>query len=157
MSIVNLGFQSIGLAQQEMSEEVEAELNKCNSPADLRRMVERKPEIVSAVADSLSPANIQLTRIMQRLQPKERNFKAFVAATRVEINDFWTALLALGATLQAEEKIIYKTLTYHKKIVEFIQSCCQSAHYSFDVLKCGQADCQIFKPIRLPMEVCIVL
>ena len=58
MSIVNLGLQSIGLARQEMSEEVEAELKKCNSLADLRRIAARKPEVVIATADSLSPVKI---------------------------------------------------------------------------------------------------
>ena len=87
MSIVNLGLQSIGLARQEMSEEMEAEFKKCKSFADLRRIAERKPEIVPATADSLSPVKILLTRILQRLQLKGTNFKTFVAATQEEIND----------------------------------------------------------------------
>ena len=28
--------------------------------------------------------------------------------------------------------------------------CCQSSHYTFDILKCGETTCTICSPIRLP-------
>ena len=31
--------------------------------------------------------------------------------------------------------------------------CCQSRHYSFDILKCGSSACEFCKPPRLPQEV----
>ena len=67
MAIVNFGLQSVGVAQQEMSDEVEAELKKCSSLADLRKLATRNSQIaiVSAVGDSLSPVKIQLTKIME--------------------------------------------------------------------------------------------
>ena len=41
----------------------------------------------------------------------------------------------------------------HPKILEFIEHCCKSGHYSFNILKCGEAACNICAPIRLPREI----
>ena len=41
----------------------------------------------------------------------------------------------------------------HQKIYSFIQHCCQSSHYTFDILKCGDNNCALCKPVRLPKEV----
>ena len=153
MSIVNLGLQSVGVARQQMGDEVEAELKKCSSLADLRKLAERNPQIVSAVRDSLSPVKIQLTKIMERLQLKGTNFKVFTAATKDDIDSFWAALLALDATLNFDHKITRHSLNDHAKVTEFILHCCQSSHYAFDILKCGKSDCKICKPVRLPKDV----
>ena len=124
-----------------MSDEVEAELKKCSSLADLRKLAKRNSQIVSAVGDSLSPVKIQLTKIMERLQLKGTNFKVFAAATKDDIDSFWAALLALDATLDLDHKVTrHSLINSHVKIVDFIMHCCQSSHYTFDILKCGSSD-----------------
>ena len=37
-------------------------------------------------------------------------------------------------------------------MLEFMEHCCQSRHYSFDILKCVSSACTICKPPRLPQE-----
>lgn len=37
--------------------------------------------------------------------------------------------------------------------LDFMSHCCQSRHYSFDILKCGSSACEFCKPPRLPQEV----
>ena len=41
----------------------------------------------------------------------------------------------------------------HSTVMEFITHCCQSSHYTFDILKCGKDDCTICKLIRLPLNI----
>ena len=41
----------------------------------------------------------------------------------------------------------------YEGIQKFFDHCCQVRHYSFCIKKCGQNDCDICKPIRLPREV----
>ena len=45
------------------------------------------------------------------------------------------------------------TINHHPQIVEFISHCCQSSHYTFDILKCGESTCDICTAIRLPLDV----
>ena len=113
-----------------MEEDVEAEITKCNSIANIAN---GKPEIIGQVADSLSPVKITLTKIIHRLQLKEKNFKTFSAATTEEIDDFWSALLVLDETL-TRKAVEHSS---HEKLKSFISHCCRSARYSFDILKCG--------------------
>lgn len=72
-----MGLQSVGLTRKLMEEDVEAEITKCNSIANIRKLANGKPEIIGQVADSLSPVKITLTKIIHRLQLKEKNFKTF--------------------------------------------------------------------------------
>ena len=155
MSILNMGLQSVGLARKLMEEDVEAEITKCNSIANIRKLANGKPEIIGQVADSLSPVKITLTKIIHRLQLKEKNFKTFSAATTEEIDNFWSALLVLDETLKWEDKITRKAVEHssHEKLKSFISHCCRSARYSFDILKCGNTTCELCKPVRLPSDI----
>ena len=54
MSVLNLGLQCIGLARDQMPDEFEKEVEKCNNLTELRNIASRKSGILSAVQDSLS-------------------------------------------------------------------------------------------------------
>ena len=60
MSVLNLGLQCIGLARDQMPDEFEMEVDKCNNLTELRNIASRKSGILSAVQDSLSPVKILL-------------------------------------------------------------------------------------------------
>jgi hypothetical protein len=47
--------------RQEMPEEFEADVRKCGSMADLRKIAESKPRFAAASLDSLSPVKVLLT------------------------------------------------------------------------------------------------
>lgn len=50
MAILNLGLQCVG-AREKMPEEFEKEVAKCNNLTELKKIAERKDQIVGAVKD----------------------------------------------------------------------------------------------------------
>ena len=67
MSILNLGFQSIGLMRKEADPQVEATISKCNNMKELRRAAEKTPELADAVLDSMSPVKVVISDVVRRL------------------------------------------------------------------------------------------
>lgn len=55
MSIVNLGLQCVGLMREKMTDEQEAAIASSNNLSQLRSVAEKKPEIKSAILDSIAP------------------------------------------------------------------------------------------------------
>lgn len=146
MAIINLGLQCVGLARAEMPQEFEDEVAKCNNLTNLRNRLSGKELIIQ---DSLSPVKILLCSIFNRLKLHDEFIHTFAAATGDELSEFWSAIISLDATLS--EKGVYRqeTIDKHAKVIEFIGHCCQSSHYTFDVLKCGEADCKICFPVSM--------
>ena len=149
MSVINLGLQCIGLARAEMPQRFEEEASKCNTLKELRRIAFRAEGFDVAVQDSLSPVKSLLTDILCRLQFNGNFLQAFSASSLSEISDFWSALLAIDSTLK--EDIQYTRMKFSEctKALQFIEHCCRSSHYAFDILKCGKSSCAICKPVRL--------
>ena len=130
MSVLNLGLQCVGLAIEKMPEEFEKEVAKCNSLNELRKIAERNVEIVGAVKDSISPVKILLINIScPRLRLKEKQILSYAAA---EISDFWSAIIALDATLEKGGRYMKSSIGEHTDISEFIHHCCRMGHYTFD-------------------------
>ena len=63
MSIFNIGLQAIALARREMPQEMEAEVEKCNSMKALRAVAKRNPSFKEASLDAIAPVKIVLTNI----------------------------------------------------------------------------------------------
>lgn len=150
MSILNLGLQCVGLARAQMPQEFEDEVAKCNNLSSLRNHLSGKELVVQ---DSLSPVKILLCSLFSRLKLHDEFIHTFASATDDELSDFWSTIISLDTTLS--EKGVYRqeTMDKHTKVLEFISHCCQSNHYTFDVLKCGKADCKLCLPVRLPLTV----
>ena len=157
MSIINLGLQSVGIARSSVGINVEVELKKCNSMSQLRKVAERDTTIIGSVQDSLSPVKILLNSIMTRLMLKETPFQTYTSATVPEIEEFWMSILELESTLTITEKLNKNNVDKYHNLCAFIQHCCSSSHYSFDILKCGSAECQFCSKPRLPMDVFVTL
>ena len=69
MSIVNLGLQSVGLVQKEMSLDAEKALKNCNSMKQVRSAGEQyKKEVAESIKQSIKLA----PDIMQRLEMKRK-------------------------------------------------------------------------------------
>ena len=64
MSILNLGFQSIGLMRKQVDKGLESTISKCNKMKQLRTAAEEKPELVYAVLDSMSPVKIDISDVI---------------------------------------------------------------------------------------------
>ena len=73
MSILNLGFQSIGLMRSEMSEPAEAALKNCNSIALLRKAGEPFNEIAKSLESTIS----LLSDVISHLQLKGKKFQVY--------------------------------------------------------------------------------
>ena len=150
MSVLNLGLQCVGLARQQMSDEFEKEVLKCNNLSELR---EHLTEMKLMVQESLSPVKALLCSIFSRLKVHDEILHTFQSATSNELSMFWSCIIAFDSTL--EEKGIYRkeTIKKHQRIVDFLSHCCQSSHYTFDILKCGKPECNICTEVRLPRAV----
>ena len=105
-----------------MPEEFEKEVAKCNSLNELRKIAERNVEVVGAIKDSLSPVKILLANIFSRLQ--EKQILLYAAATAAEINKFWSAVIALDATLEEGGRYVKSNIGEHTDISELIHHCC---------------------------------
>ena len=153
MSILNLGFQCVGLMRKRMSDEQEAAVLKCNNMKQLRKAAETDHELASAVLDSMSPVKILLSDIISRLKLKGNSLETFPSASNSGIKDMWETLHSIDTTLRFEDKHQKSSLPSHPLFQEFLSHCCQARHYSFCVKKCGSTDCNICLPPRLPSDV----
>ena len=63
------------------------------------------------------------------------------------------AIIALDSTLEKKGIFRKESISQHPQAVDFIKHCCQSSHYTFDILKCGKRNCKICAQVRLPFDV----
>ena len=65
----------------------------------LRKIAAKDPAFVAAVGDSLSPVKVLLTSTFMRLRHGDENIKCFSSATVEELDDFWTAVMAIDSSI----------------------------------------------------------
>ena len=95
MSILNLGFQSVGLMRSQMSDEAERALKNCNSVAKLRTSEESYKDDIKK---SLEPTITLLANIVQRLELKGKKFQVFSGAMEDDFQNFWEVLQTIDST-----------------------------------------------------------
>ena len=140
MSLLNIGLQCVGLMRAKMSEEFESAIQNCNNLQQLRKAAENRKEELSS---SLKPTTDLLHDVFTRLELKGEPFEPYEAATMEEIEEFWSVLLLLNATLTMNDTT--------KKLVS--KNCCVARHYSFQVKKCGVPTCHICKLVRIDSDI----
>ncbi len=148
MSIINLGFQSIGLMRTRMSEEAERELKNCNSLVQLRISGGKHKE---EIKKSLQAMISLLSDIVRRLELKKKKFEIFESASDDDILNFWELLQTVDSTLTRDDTT-KKNIKNKDDLKSFFDHCCQARHYSFSIKKCGEDSCAICKPVRMPKE-----
>ena len=153
MSILNLGFQSIGLMRKQVEEELESTISKCKNMKQLREAADKEPALVDAVLDSMSPVKIIISDVVRHLNLKGKSTEVFSAASGPEIKEVWNSLHSTDGTLNVGDKHQKASLTSHPSLKDFLSHCCQQKQYSFSVKKCGDTSCHICKPPRLPSEI----
>ena len=153
MSILNLGFQTVGLMRNQVDEASEAKIATCNNLKQLRQVAQSQPAFTEEVLDSIAPVKILLSDIITRLQLKGKPFGVYAAASEEEIEEVWNALHQIDSSLKYGDTYRKASLKSHPSLCEFISHCCQIRHYSFCVKKCGSSSCSICKPPRLPLDV----
>ena len=90
-----------------------------------------------------------LTDVFQRSYLKEK-FEAFTLS-ETDINKFSENIMLLDFAACLD--ITKASMKNYEGIQKFLDHCCQVRHYFFCVKKCGQHDCSVCKPNRLPREV----
>ena len=132
-----------------MSDDFESAMQNCNNLQQLRKAAESKRDKLSS---SLKPIIDLLHDVITRLELKGESFEVYKAATKEEIEGFWSVLLLIDATLTRDDTT--KQLVSKKPdICAFMKHCCQSCHYSFQVKKYGVGSCTICKPVCMSMDV----
>ena len=120
-----------------MSDEFEKEVAKCNTLTELRDNLQG---MENTVQDSLSPVKVLLCTLFSRLKFHNEFIHMFISATTDEQSQFWSAIIAPDSTLTENGVYRKETMDQHPTVMEFITHCCQSSHYTFDILKCGKDD-----------------
>ena len=150
MSLLNIGLQSIGLMRKQMNDEFEAAVAKCKNMKQLRAAAEKNPTIKDGTLDSIAPVKVLMSSVFHRLSLKEKKIESFAD---FEIEEFLSSIKSVDESVTADVKWVKAVLPEYLKIKAFIEHCCQLRHYSFCIKKCGETDCRICKPPRLPSDV----
>ena len=74
------------------------------------------------------------------------------AAIQGDIAEVWGKFNEIDPafTLSPNDKITHQKLT--PNILSFMKHCCHQRHYFFEIKKCGDEDCNICLPPRLPSD-----
>ena len=151
MSLLNIGLQCVGLMRAKTSDDFELAIKNCNNLQQLRQAC-GDSEKQCNVASSLKPPVDLLDEIFQRLELKGKAFEVYEAATKEEIEEFWSVLLLIDSTLTIDDTT-KNQIGKKIDVCGFIKHCCRARHYSFQVKKCGVPLCKICKPVRMDHNV----
>ena len=131
-----------------MGNEAEKFFEGCKNMKDLRM---NGGDYQHEIIETLKPAKQLMNTIMQRLELKEKSFQSFNSASKTELDDFWSILLTVEPLL-TKDNISKDTLKKFPSLFQFISHCCVFKKYAITIKKCGQKECSICKPVRMPME-----
>jgi len=153
MSVINFGLQLIGLSRRQLEDQVEEQdVRKCGSVSEVRELASKKPGLKESLMDSMSSVKVTLINVANRLEWKGRNFSVHVAATTESLTELWSTLKEINSEFNPlhTDKISRKTLSATLQL--YLKHCCRERHYFFDIKKCGDSNCNMCKPPRLPAE-----
>lgn len=148
MSIINLGFQCVGVMRRKMDDDFEKCISGCHSLKDLRNKCVQFKDVV---VESLSQPKDLLGSMIRRLQLYEQYFNTFQSASDSEIEAFWEILLTVDGLLTREDTT-KASLQKLPVLNQFISHCCVFKKYSITIKKCGKSGCSMCKPIKMPFE-----
>ena len=149
MSLLNIGLQCVGLMRVKMSDEFESAVQNCNNLQQLRKAADVRRDELSS---SLKPTVDLLHDVFTRLELKGEPFEMYEAASDDEIEEFWSVLLLIDASL-TRENTTRKHISKKSDICVFLKHCCKARHYSFQIKKCASLSCTICKPVRMNSDV----
>ncbi|XP_065895962.1 uncharacterized protein [Dysidea avara] len=153
MSTLNLGLQCVGFMREKLDDHFEDEVKKCNNLKQLRDTAKKIPGFSKDVSDSISHTRVLLTQIMERLQLKDEKIKVVSAASDDEIELMWSYLHTIDDSLSSGVTLQKEALDKKPQLKAFIDHCCRTRKYMFQIKKCGSISCCICKPPKLPTEI----
>ena len=144
MSVINLGFQSVGVMRSKGSDDFEASIHNCNSLKELRTACTSPRDL----SQCLHPATDLLNSILHQLELEGKAFDTYDAADDNEIEAFWEVLQQVDETLTSSDTT-KKAIKDKAALTEFLNHCCRLSHYSFQVKKSVGNQTTICKPVRM--------
>lgn len=87
-----------------MEEKFEKMISGCNSTDEIRKEVERAPELKEALQDSIEPVKALLSSQFMRLSLKEKTFRCFSPASSHEIEGFFDHLHDIDPDLTRSDR-----------------------------------------------------
>ena len=119
---------------------------------NLKQLCETTSHLKEDVKQSLYDPIDLLSSVTERLELKGKKFQIFQSADDDEITDFWEILKFIDSALLRSDNS-KKILSSRPQLLEFMDHCCQSRHYTFCIKKCGNQECSICLPLKMDSSV----
>ena len=151
---VNLARQSVSLARSKMTDGFEQLISSLNTLTDVRRAIDKRPELGEALIDSLSPVIVLLGLRFGAMKLKGQSVKLGVPATEAEMSKQFSHSHFIEPSLE-RDSLTQDVLKSTSALQNFWKNHCHSSNYVYQLKECTNQDSYYCKehPIRLPSEV----
>ena len=151
MSTLNLALQNVSLARTSMTHQCEQPVKNCNSLSDIRKMIQKHPDLCGALRDSMSAPLINVGTRFGSMKVKENPVRLGVPASESNMNDQFQHARFIDPSLEPEN-LTAKDLAKATSLMNFIKTHCHSSNYVFQIRKCKYLACYycMQHPIHLP-------
>ena len=102
---------------------------------------------------SVFHTKVLLTQIIQHLKLEGENVVVSTAASTKIIHEMWSILKLVDPTLTSSGRLRKSSLDSKPQLKKFMDHCCVTRKYMFQIKKCGSLTCSICKPPHLPQEI----
>ena len=144
MSTLNLALQNVSLARSKMVDELEQLMSSLNTLTDVRRAIDKRPELGEGLSDSLSPVMVLLSQRFGAMKLYGRSVKLGVPATEAEISEQFLHSHFIEPSLE-RERLTQDVLKSASGLQSFMKNHCHSSHYAYQLKKCTSQDCYYCK------------
>ena len=151
-SVMNLALQSFALSRDTMAEGFEDKMKKLTSMKEIRAAGHKTPAFMEACLQSLRPVHQNVKELLMRLELKGTQCKVEDPATDQLITELMDALHTCDDSISTDDTTA-KALQGKPRLQKFLNHCTTRRNYFFMVKKCGEVECEVCRPPRLPMDI----
>ncbi|CAB4373277.1 unnamed protein product [Rhizophagus irregularis] len=153
MSIINLGLQNVVLKRSDMILDSEIIFKSLRTIEDIRNASSFNQTLSEELKMAIKNTQKTLETRTERLKLKNQKFKCIEPAALEEINGLFEILGEKIDNTVTQNGTSQNKLRTCVDLQKFIKSHCLIREYSFQIKKCGESDCLICDPVRLPHEI----
>ena len=121
----------------------------CGNLKKIRAKIETNPELGTALYDSMQTTITLLRDLITRCSLKEKNFKMYSPADGEMIQELFQCVRDIDEKVTEQDQ--KKDLCKREGPKAFPDHCTKRRTYAFSILKCGDPECTICLPPRLPL------
>ena len=155
MSTLNLSLQNVSLARNRMEEEAESIVKGNKTMAEVRKVVEKNPNLGKQFQESLSQPKDTLSSCFASVKLKDEPIRVFNGAPDIDIQTVFKQLHYIDSNLQMGN-LTKEVLEASTPMKNFLSEHNYSTNYSFKLKKCSSLTCfycnRSGKP-RLPQDI----